>query len=48
MVIVWAGESEAAAGAGKIGATIFNQYIKPHLAKAQDHRVGKVVAEGSR
>jgi hypothetical protein len=48
MVIVGAGESEASAGAGKIGATIFNQYIKPHLAKAQDHRAGKVVAEGSR
>jgi hypothetical protein len=47
VVIVWASEAEAAAGAGKIGATVFNQYITPHLAKAPDSRVGKVVAEVS-
>ena len=48
MVIVWAGEAEAAAGAGKIGGTVFNQYIKPHVVKDQDRRVGKVLAEASR
>jgi hypothetical protein len=48
VVIVWASEAEAAAGAGKIGATVFNQYITPHLAGPQNHRVGKVVAEASR
>jgi hypothetical protein len=47
VVIVWASEAEAAAGAGVIGPSLFDEYVTPHLTGPQDRRVGKVVAEAS-
>ena len=47
VVIVWASEAEAQAGAAVIGPTLFNTYITPHLAAPQERRAGKVVAEAS-
>jgi hypothetical protein len=47
VIIVWGSEAEAQAGAAVIGPGLFNTYLTPHLAAAQDRRVGKVVAEAS-